>query len=109
MDGRGDQVQVGRVVEEGKTKWAGVGKLWNECTRREDGRLELSQPARMMVAMLDSNNTEWHAAGQGQPTCGVERVVVERIITRICIDIEAADDKQGLSYASGLSSSIPAI
>ena len=58
MDGRGDQVQVGRVVEEGKTKWAGVGKLWNECTRREDGRLELSQPARMMVspdALLDLN------------------------------------------------------
>jgi hypothetical protein len=47
----------------------------------------------MMVAMLDSNNTKGHAAGQGQPTCGVKRVVVERIVTRICIDIEAADDK----------------
>jgi hypothetical protein len=47
----------------------------------------------MMVAMLDSNNTKGHAAGQGKPTCGVKRVVVERIATRICIDIEAADDK----------------
>jgi hypothetical protein len=69
------------------------GEAWNECTRREDGRLESSQPARMMVAMLDSNNTKGHAAGQGKPTCGVKRVVVERIATRICIDIEAADDK----------------
>ena len=80
MGGRGDQVQVGRVVEEGKTKWAGVGKLWNECTRREDGRLELDQPARIMAAMLDSSKTKRHAAAQGQPMCGVKRAVVEELL-----------------------------
>jgi hypothetical protein len=64
-------------IEEGKIKWAVVGKRRNGWTRREDGRLELDQPARMMVAMLDSSKTKRHAAGHGQPTCGVKRAVVE--------------------------------
>lgn len=77
MGWRGDQVQVGKVDEEGKIEWAAVGKRRNECTRKEDGRLELDQPARMMVAMLDSSKTKRLAAGQGQPMCGVKRAVVE--------------------------------
>lgn len=77
MGGRGDQVQVGKVDGDGKTEWAVVGKRRNECTRKEEVRLELDQPARMMVAMLDSSKTKRHAAGQGQPMCGVRRAVVE--------------------------------
>ena len=77
MGRRGDQVRVGKVDEEGKIKWAVVGKRRNECTRREDSRLELDQPARIMVAMLDNSKTKRHAAGQGQPICGVKRAVVE--------------------------------
>ncbi len=76
MGGRGDQAQVGRVDGDGKTEWIAVGKRSNECTRREEGRLELGQPARMMGAMLDSSKTKRHAAGQGQPMCGVKRAVV---------------------------------
>jgi hypothetical protein len=77
---RGDQVQVGKVDEEGKIKWAAVGKRRNECTRREDGRLELDQPARMRVAMLDSSKRKRLAAGRGQPMCGVKRAVVEELL-----------------------------
>lgn len=76
MGGRGDQVQVGKVDENGKIEWAVVGKRRSECTRKEQARLELSQPARMMDAMLDSSKTKRHAAGQGQPMCGVKRAVV---------------------------------
>lgn len=80
MGWRGDQVQVGKVDEEGKIKWAAVGKRRNECTRREDGRLELNQPARMRAAMLDSSKRKRLAAGRGQPMCGVKRAVVEELL-----------------------------
>jgi hypothetical protein len=77
---RGDQVQVGNVDEEGKIEWAAVGKRRNECTRREDSRLELNQPARMMVVMLDSSKTKRLAVRRGQPMCGVKRAVVEELL-----------------------------
>lgn len=116
MGGRGDQVRVGKVDEEGKIEWAAVGKRGNECTRREDGRLELNQPARMMVAMLDSSNTKRHAAGRGQPICGVKRAVVEeslqgyagalklltanknRVTSAICVLVFPPSDVPGHSF-----------
>jgi hypothetical protein len=73
---RGDQVQVGRVEEEGKIEWAAVGKRRNECTGREEGRLDLDQPARITVTMPDTSKTKRQAAGQRQPMCGVKRAVV---------------------------------
>lgn len=66
-----------RVMKKAKSSGQRWGKRRNECTGREDGRLELDQLARMMVAMLDSSKTKRHAAGQGQPMCGVKRAVVE--------------------------------
>ena len=64
-------------MNEGKIGWVAVGKRRNERTGREDGRLEMDQPARIMVAMLDRSKTKRHAAGQRQPMCGVKRAVVE--------------------------------
>lgn len=81
MGWRGDQVQVGKVDEEGKIKWVAVGKRRNECTRMEDGRLQLDQPAGMWVAIvLDSSKRKRLAAGRGQPMCGVKRAVVDEML-----------------------------